>query len=222
MALTNDPTLELGITRPQADRSDDADVPHYLRAQAADIETLLLKAGARSGKSINPGENTRAAGAAFGVLGTPDVVSNLKVAEDGLIFVYFRFLWKKDDPAGIGGAVAIYLDEEKVKVPFADSALLLNQSVGLNVGDDNFSPAASGPGAALGYGATQHSPAADSTIVGAGTGTMWSGGGGPAQPIVLEADPGTYDVSLRFSGANAGLLRVKERRLHAWTKEFPD
>lgn len=55
MPLTEDPTSQFDIPRPQADGSDDANVPHYVRELADRVEALL-RGDADSGAIWAPGD----------------------------------------------------------------------------------------------------------------------------------------------------------------------
>lgn len=215
----SDTTTNFGFPYPEG--MDDADGPAAFQALAERADEVASAGIRSSGKSIIAAEQTTTS-TSYTEMGTPDRVEDIVLPTDGLIFIFFQALWKN----GIsqGGRAALFLGENQLKVHDSDAS-------GAPVVQEATGPVSSAYATlvALGgglFGATV--PAADLTApVGTGQILGWTtqptgAGVGPSPGVVVAADAGTYDVSVRFRNTPAvgAAVGVKERKLWVWSQAF--
>lgn len=194
---------------------EDADPPNgpaQLQSAAEAIEARLGYAGAQGGKAVIATEQTRS-NAAYGLLGTPDRIDDLVVENDGdLLIVDYSALWRINSGLGGGATAAIFLDPGSGAVQlksFNDAGAPAVQEVS-NGGGVDFDWLRSAATGLVHVGS------------GSGDGSVVTTGMLAGQLCVIERlAAGTYDISVQFKTAGGSTVAVKERRLTAWTKEFP-
>jgi hypothetical protein len=185
---------------------------------AEEIEARLGYAGAQGGKSIVPGAQGRT-NAAYGLLGTPDRVPGLVLPDDDdLIFVYFHALLLAPSGSGQVGSAAIFIEGNQLKADDGDGAPAVQEaSVNGSSLTEAYQVVTTTPrGLAIGV------LNSNTDVSNVATGMALAGeaaiGGGRLAIMGLPA--GTYDITVQFK-ASAGTVTAKERKLYAWTKEFP-
>ncbi len=150
----------------------------------------------------------------FVTLTTPDQVADVVVPASGLLMVYYRALWKLTG-AEENGEVAIFLGSDQVKktvigaVPAVAAATLASTG-------DFYGPLGTSPVVSSGVSVSA-STDVDTSLV--GTGQVVGTNDGATIPVIIEADPGTYTVSVRYhvNVTDGGTLSVKDRKLLVWT-----
>lgn len=181
-----------------------------IEALAQEIEDQLAAgSGLRSrGKAIISAEQGTAS-SSYTLLGTPDRVENLVLPTDGLIFVNYRAL----AGGSLSGKAALFLNDNQVLIPAlgqapgaAEVAIQSNYYGWLQTDTGPVDGLGNRPGLI-------YSGGANGTVDGGGTGLNLTG------VAVLEANAGTYSVSVRFKTASGNLF-AKDRKLRAWTQAF--
>lgn len=198
-----DLTPELDLPTPHL-TGEGANLPEAMGNQNERLEEVILAGGVRtSGKSIVAAEQETYS-TSYELLGTPDRVSDIVLPTDGLIFVSYRA--RAMASFANSGAAAIFLDSNQVEVPFIN--VLVSQAAAINDAEYQwlFSNA-NGLSYTAASGAAPALPA---------TGVILAGG-----ILAIEADAGTYDVSVRVKSDDDGkFVRVKERKLRVWSMGF--
>jgi hypothetical protein len=213
---------------PRPEDSDTPDGPADFNAAMDVVDNRLRYAGAQGGKSIVATEQSRT-NTAYGLLGTPDRVQSLVLPTDGIIIAVFLGLWKCSAD-GVGRA-AMFLGSNQLKgwrstqaaeeVQEARGGFANNYSQltsfagGLAASESNIAPTADTTGRILGFG-----QAADVGNAYMGSTDILTGAGFFGGACMIEADAGTYDLSVQFA-ATSGTVTAKERKLWVWTREFP-
>lgn len=190
------------------------------------------------GACIVPDEETRT-NTGYGTLPTPDVVENVVLPEDGLLFIAAAALWKES--AGDVARAALFIGANQLKVARMDAADPKKQAASMTRG---------GTTTNVGYrhlttcpvGLTSQYIAADLDAADVSTGValalMSTDTIGPdtindtdgAQMAmsphlaggvcVVRAAAGTYDISVQYK-ATSGTVTAKSRKLWVWTQGFP-
>lgn len=164
-----------------------------------------------------------------------DVVPDVVLPSDGLIFVGYQALWA--ETASNNAQAAIFLDNAQLlcydPAAGAPSPQPSDTNIYANAGVNRFVPLSSFPLGLVsfaGYGAYGGVPA--DCVNPATTGQAIGGGylsnqvGGGAQQFLaggvttIFAAAGTYDVGVRFYSYGGGTVSVKERKLWVWTMGF--
>lgn len=231
----------LGITYPTT--NDISDDPGQSKSRSEKIDELLLRAGAQAKKCIIPGENSRE-NTLFGTMETPDRVTGVILPTDGLIFVAYQALWQESVAKAARSTIFVGTNQLKVRRgesqggnsnPAQISAATPSGMSGGGV----WLPLHSTQVGLMSTGATTASEAEVTTgeVVGSftnpaeakfapafefagvyprsmATAEAFFGG-----VCVIFAAAGTYEVSIQFK-SSSGNVKVKERKLWVWTKNF--
>lgn len=175
---------------------------------------LSMGGTVRSGKSIIATPEMRSS-AAYGLLGTPDQVSDIVMPTDGLLLVGFRARWfPPTSPSPQNASAAIFLNDVQVRVSsFNGGAAVAQQATSPAVSDSLSQVVSSGPlGLVAQEGAsTNATDVATGQILGvrADSDNDRDAGGF----TVIFAAAGTYAVSVRFKTSSGGTLTVQDRKL---------
>lgn len=186
----------------------------------------------RRGKSIIATTESRT-NTAYGLLATPDRVSNITLAADGLIFIAYQAMWKSAvgvDPDTSSVNAAIFLGANQLKAAvYGTTVPAITKSEAYLSGDaDKYANLATyHNGLASGKsfsgfeytgdvatGQVISSPEFDAPT--AQPNASFNGRGGLCAIFIAA---GTYDVSVQFKAAS-GAVTVKNRKLWVWTENF--
>jgi hypothetical protein len=141
--------------------------------------------------------------ATYTSLTTPDVIPSVDLPNGGLIYVYYR-------------AVAKVSANDASFAPFLGSTQVAQAAGGAAVVSGTTNDASFGvignTSASTGLGEVAGAWTSDLT-----TGQLLTHA---APPLVIFADPGTYDVGIRFKQNTAGTFTAKNRKLAVWTTRF--
>lgn len=230
MTVPSDPYNFTNGTTADADQVDARFLPLYTALNGAlDVDNLLAavkqKLGlsdasvVRRGKAIISSEEART-NTAYGLLGTPDQVTNVVVPTDGLLFVSYRAMWKESSVTD--ARAAIFLGANQMTTWVTASATNVVQEADLGGTINTYGALASTPRGLVGDWSSAGGipvPATTGQAIGVTANTTdttdFFGG-----VCVLEPDAGTYDVSVRFKTIAGGTVTVKQRRLRVWTMAF--
>jgi len=170
----------------------------------------------RRGKSIISTEESRT-NVAYGPMPTPDRVSGITLPTDGLICVLYQGM-VKNSGANLGRA-AVFVGSNQLKQANHSIATPQVAEWAGHSATDTYQPIFTTVGANPGGGLMSASDGVAYTgdvttgqIIGSRT-------IGPASPLFIFADAGTYDISVQFKSA-AGSVTVKNRKLWVWTMGF--
>lgn len=163
------------------------------------------------GKTIIATEEART-NVAYGLMATPDRVSGIVVASDGILRIRYLALVKAS-VAG-AGAAAIFIGSNQLKT-HGGAAALSDQSVGFATTANIYNVLCTTPSGLNGVTTyTSDAPAA------ASTGQALTAGGGFGGVLdVFGLPAGTYDVSVQYK-STSGSVTVKDRRLWVETRVF--
>ncbi len=205
---------------------------------ASFLDLLGVSSGAtvRRGKSVVAGAETRS-NAAYGLLGTPDRVSNVVVPTDGLVLVSFDAIWSS---SAVAARAALHIAGNQVKVcdglgaaPSPQAAISHEAAI---TWDTQLTTCAAG---LIGcYASSAYAGVSTGQIRGAvpyassPTGAQMEVGGtkvnlgptsGGSMPLggwmLVDIPAGTYDFDVRFKCAS-GTVTVKNRKLQVITVGF--
>jgi hypothetical protein len=180
-----------------------------------DMQSAFLdKLGASSASVIRRGQSSivtteSRTNAAYGLMTTPDQVSNLVLPTNGVLIVGFQAVWNE----GVVGAAraALFLGANQVKIPDNSQAAPIVQeaSVGIVGATGVDKPLSTFSGGLAGSGGNTTAYTGDVT-----TGQIIAPNGviGQAGPCWIRAAAGTYTVSVQFK-ASSGAVAVKNRTL---------
>lgn len=186
----------------------------------------------RRGKCVIATEESRT-NTAFGTLTTPDLVEDLVLESDGLIFIAYRALWKQS-ATGNAAKAALFLGENQVKIAREGLGNVTQAATPDNTsaGTTYYGHLQSFPGGLMSNFLDQVLAAPDTAGqihgISGNAGAVMLGAtnvndvvhsAGFGGICVLEAAAGTYDVSVRFA-ATSGSVTVKERKLRVWSESF--
>jgi hypothetical protein len=146
-------------------------------------------------------------GAGFALMATPDRVPGVVIPSDALLLVGYKALYKNG--VANSGRAAIFLGENQAVYGAGAAAPASQSAVGLAEADDYgiLTTGETGLHAEGGAGAASNVGTGQILGSGASSGVTWGG------LTAIFADPGTYDVSVRFRVGGGGLVTVKERDL---------
>jgi hypothetical protein len=161
----------------------------------------------RARATIIPGEETYSGGAAFGLMATPDEAPGIVLPEKGLIIASYQALWD-GGAAGNPAKAAFFLGANQLKNPVGGSAPAVQQAETSATVKQWLTTVGSGL-------ATTSSGVASTGAVTTGVTMALASGSGAL--CVIEAEAGTYNLSVKFTGTST---RAKERRLYVWTAQF--
>lgn len=171
------------------------------------------------GKSIIATPESRT-NAAYGLLTTPDRVSNVVLPTDGLIIVLCHMTWQ--NTVASDGEAAIFLGSNQVVMTLSNANAGPGNSLAtgpVNTGVNRPLVSTGGGLSCLGPSVASNylGPATTGEIVGTHDATTNNYGG--SGPCYIFAAAGTYDVSVQFK-ATTGTVTVKNRKLWVWTVGF--
>lgn len=201
---------------------------------AVDLDALLAGLGGNvggnvsRGKSIKAGPGTTSSSSFADLSDGADSVGSVVLSTDGLLFVLFRALWKYSS-GGSAGKAAVFLDANQVKGvrdPDVDGAPAV-AAADLSSAGTKSAPLFTDPNSPQGMRAIEGT-SVDQTLVTTGQffgGYTSSDGGvsnhqGAWMPLILEANAGTYAVSVKYKNGGSGTLSVSERKLRVWAVGF--
>lgn len=172
----------------------------------------LSQSGAvRRGKSIIATSEART-NTAYGLLTTPDRVSNLVLPTDGLIVIGFKAEWSE---SVIGAArAALFIGSNQLKVG-SSAASPGVQETGARTGNANTFNLLTTYGSGLSTVDSNTAYTGDVTtgqVVGQST-------TGQAGPCFVFAAAGTYDITVQYK-SSSGTVTAKNRKLWVWTIGF--
>jgi hypothetical protein len=212
---------------------DDPPAGHTeIKALAEEAEARVAFAGAQGGRSVISASQSRT-NTAYGKLGTPDQVSGLLLPTDGFIFVLFEALWQQSVSGAARAALFIGSNQLQIRDGSSSHSGITAARLGTTTGADR--QLATDPGIGLASGqSTAMAPGATTPVVAGGgydsSGVLFEVGAGPTSLtdasvthggiLAVWVDAGTYDVSVQFK-ASTGSVTASNRRLFAWTREFP-
>jgi hypothetical protein len=180
-------------------------------------QAFEAKAGATRGKVAIATTETRSS-SSYGLLTTPDQVSNLILPTDGFIAVLYHATWSNTG----SGRAAIFLNSIQAKVGTNNGAAAIQEvDVTGTVNDGWLHTSATGllsqaqVGSAVSDVTTGQIIAHTGTGGGGGLSNVAAGGG----PCYLFANAGTYSVSIQYK-ATSGVVSAKNRKLWAWVEPF--
>lgn len=162
----------------------------------------------RRGKSIIVASEART-NVAYGLLTTPDQVSNVVLPQDGLILVTFQAIW--NNTISSAGRAAIFLNGVQLAIGKSASVPVVQEATGGVGGAD--APLCSTVSGLL----SGDSTGTQSTEVTTGQLVALSGNIGGACAIFAAA--GTYNVSVQFR-ATSGTVNVQRRKLWVEARAF--
>lgn len=181
----------------------------------------------RRGKSIIATSETRS-NAAYGLLTTPDRVSNVVLPTDGLIFISYQATWK--EATATNARAAIFIGSNQLKTAQSFNAAPQVQECDLNAGGSNsffplttsgtmglVSSIAGGGGSTTAYTGDVSTGQIQGRWSQTTTDTTFAHMGGP---VCVFAAAGTYDISIQFKSTGATLVTVQDRKLWVWTVGF--
>ena len=157
----------------------------------------------RRGKLIIATEESTSS-TSFTDLATPDRVQNVALPTDGLIFVLVTAQWKES--VASAARAAVFIGSSQLQSPGVATAVSQEAELSLGGATDTYaelrsaSDGLSSPATVRGS-----SPAATGQVV--------------AQPMVIAAAAGTYDVGVKFK-ASSGSVSARYRKLWVWTMGF--
>lgn len=201
-------------------------------ATAVQAAAGLNGASTRRGKCIVPTEEPRT-NTAYGLMTTPDRVSNIVLPTDGLIFVAYNATWK--ETVAQQARAAIFVGATQLKVG-SEGGAVPQEAIptgNLTVGVERQLVSApfglvGGPSGTAYSDVTtgQAVAAADNDTSGVNMNHVINGAlvtlsnftavGGPC---VIFAAAGTYDISVQFK-AISGTVTAKNRKLWVWSMGF--
>jgi hypothetical protein len=195
---------------PSPEDTDSPNGPAEFAALTDVVEDRLGYAGAQGGASVIPDEQNRS-NTAYGLLGAPDRVQGVVIERAGdILLIDFHALWHCITIGGGSVTAAIFIGSNQLKKR-ADGAVPAVQEVTLS-STGGYTRLYTSPGVGLASAAV---PPTDEQNVTTG---LIAG----SEPISIDnLAPGTYDVSVQFKTGSGKTVEVKERRLRAWTREFP-
>lgn len=220
MTVPSDPYSFVNLTTADAEQVNARFAPLYAALAGLDVDNFLdaipEKLGLTDGATIRRGKCIVSAAesrndAAYGLLGTPDRVSSVSLATDGLICVAYQAAW-----FGSGNArAAIFLGANQLKGAVPDSVPVVQEATHPGGGTpryNNLATTGSGLATSSGTAADVGDPATTGQVV-----ALTSTSGGVA---TIFASAGMYDVSVRFKTTGVDAVTVKNRRLWVWTVGF--
>lgn len=174
----------------------------------------------RSHGSVENATEETTTSASYADLTSPDVVENIVLPDDGLIFLAYRSRIKCPGGGGVGYA-AIHLNSTQIKIPASTDAALRNQEDGASTG--YYYPMTS-----EGYGlktvleipgVDTADPSGTGTIIGGryNTGSTYGHHGGLT---IIEADAGTYDIGIKYKVTGGATFYVKSRKLWVFAEAY--
>lgn len=162
----------------------------------------------RTGSSIIATSEVRT-NVAYGVLTTPDQISNIVLPNGGIIEVFYQATWQESVLSA--GAAAIFLGSNQAQVATALAPVAANAVIG------GAAPARDVPLSTNATGLSGQQAGASGYTGDVATGQFLAAGnsggipvGGPAY---VFAGAGTYTVSIQFK-STSGSVTVKNRRLY--------
>lgn len=206
----------------------DPDLVGYIRSLEQRINALERTSQARGRKLAIPEESSTSS-AAYGLLDPADLIENVSLPTDGVIFVMYEAAFKSSSLDA--GAAAIFLGDTQLTVglvqqsapqaqeaPTSGAAIyqyLTTTPCGLAASQGTViqGNVSSGQAVAL---------APDSGGIGGNLrhrlgGVLHTYAAPAGGPCAIFATAGNYDISIRFK-TSAGTLSVKERKLWVWTQ----
>lgn len=182
----------------------------------------------RRGKSIIPATQTRS-NAAYGLLPTPDRVSNVVLPTDGLLFVAYQATLQIN--AAGSAQAAIFIGANQLKTAqfgvAAPSSVEANFAGAISLNKDyslwSFTGGLSGnQGVTAATDVAYTGDVTTGQLVGAYANAV---GAAPHTnnlhgPACIFAAAGTYDVSVQFKSQGGVQITVKNRKLWCWTIGF--
>lgn len=233
MTVTPDPYTFANATTADATQVNARYAPLYAALNGAlDVDNILAavkeKLGLSDASTVRRGRTVVATAqgrtnTAYGTLATPDQVSSVVMPTDGLILVWYRATWQES----VDGAAraAIFVGANQLKIAGGSSAAPFVQEARCVGGVGIDKPLSSGPQGLTGqlssnatvYTGDVSTGQAIGVLDESGTidGTVAFGFGACA----IEADPGTYTISVQFK-ASSGTVTVKNRKLRVLSIGF--
>lgn len=167
----------------------------------------------RRGVNIVTTEETRN-NTAYGLMTTPDRVSNIVLPSNGIIAVAFQGMFKSS--VGSAGRAAIFIGANQLKAAVTSSAAPLEQECSTISSADvykTFSSSTVGLNSASGGTAYTGPDVTTGQVITRDSSGLLGG------PCFLFAAAGTYDITVQFK-ATSGTITAKERKLWVWTIGF--
>lgn len=192
----------------------------------------ITRTAVRRGKTIITGAESRS-NTSYGLLTTPDRVSNIVLPTDGLIAVAYEAAW--ENSVADAGRAAIFLNSNQLKLArMAGGSPETTEAWG-GSNANNKCPLHTCPFGLVGM-ANANSYGGD-VSTGQVLGSFGSGAttchrialgsttydlaypAGAGGPCLIFAAAGTYDISVQFKSAS-GSVTVRDRKLWVWTLAF--
>jgi hypothetical protein len=194
--------------------------------QAADLQSTLADAlgvntgTIRRGKSIIATTEART-NTAYGLLTTPDRVSNVVVPTDGLVVVAYQATWQE---SVVGAAnAAIFIGSNQLKIAQETGAPIVQEAVNGASSANTDRPLVTYHEGLASWAGTTSAYTGDVTT-GMTIGARLSTGGSDARDrfgycTIGNLAAGTYDISVQFK-SSSGSVTAKNRKLWVWTLGF--